>query len=144
MYHATQALNKKASTRGKRREAVTVIVELIMEGLFVRVTQIKKLQSAFKQLVDFFLADFLRREEGMKVEVRESAIGDPGREKLAQAAGIDGAELANLLEDNASQGILKDIWIEQPADFAAGSTLDQDGAQEAQRVPFKQLLADGF
>jgi hypothetical protein len=115
-----------------------------MEGLFVRVTQIKKLQSAFKQLVDFFLADFLRREEGMKVEVRESAIGDPGREKLAQAAGIDGAELANLLEDNASQGILKDIWIEQPADFAAGSTLDQDGAQEAQRVPFKQLLADGF
>lgn len=80
----------------------------------------------------------------MKVEVGESAIGDAGREKLAQAAGIDGAELANLFEDNASQGILKDIRVEQAADFAAGSAFDQDGAQEAQRVPFKQLLADRF
>ena len=60
----------------------------------------------------------------MKVEVGESAIRNPRWEKLAQAAGLDGTELANLLEDDSPQGILEDVWVEQAADFVASATFD--------------------
>ena len=38
-------------------------------------TEIEKLQHAFKKLIDLFLADLVRREEFFQVEVWESAIG---------------------------------------------------------------------
>jgi hypothetical protein len=99
--------------------------------------QIEKLQGAFKKLVDFFFADFLRGEESVEVEVGKTASGDASGKKLAQAAGIDGAELADLLEDDAAQGILKHARIEQPADFAARPPLNQDRTQEAEGIPFE-------
>ena len=99
--------------------------------------QIEKLQGAFKKLVDFFFADFLGGEESLEVEVGKTANGDASGKKLAQAAGIDGAELADLLEDDAAQRILKDARIERPADFAARSPLNQDRTQEAEGIPFE-------
>ena len=73
----------------------------------------------------------------MEVEVGKTPRGNTSGKKLAQAAGIDGAELADLLEDDAAQGILKHAGIEQPADFAARSPLNQDGTQEAECIPFE-------
>ena len=99
--------------------------------------QIEKLQGAFEELIDFFFADFLGGKEGVKIEVGKTARGDARGKKLAQAAGIDGAELANLLEDHAPQRILKNAGIKQPADFAARSPLNQDRTQEAEGISFK-------
>src|SRR5689334_1295803 len=143
MNHATKAVKPKASMRGKRREDLAVIVRLIMEHFLVRMAQIEELQGAFKELIDLLLADFVRGEEGVKVEIRESAVSDAGREQLAQPAGIDRTELANFFEDYAAQWILKNAWFEQTADLTASSALDQDGAQEAQRVPFQDRPASG-
>lgn len=99
--------------------------------------QIEKLQGAFKKLVDFFLADVVGGEESVQVEVGKAASGDASGKKLAQVEGIDGAELADLLEDDAAQGILKNARIEQPADFAARSRLNQDRTQKAERIPLE-------
>jgi hypothetical protein len=114
-----------------------------MKYFLIRMAQVEELQRAFKKLVNLLFADFVWSEERMKVEVRESAIRYARWQKLAQAAGIHGAELANFFEDDAAQRILKNGWIEQPADFAARSSLDQDGAQKAQRVPFQERPASG-
>ncbi|HVH70211.1 MAG TPA: hypothetical protein VNB49_03760 [Candidatus Dormibacteraeota bacterium] len=97
-----------------------------MERLLVRVTQIEELQGALEELVDLLFTGFVEGEESLKVEVRKSAVRDARREKLAQAAGIDGAKLSNLFEDDAAERILEDVWIEQTADFAPRSSLDQD------------------
>jgi hypothetical protein len=96
--------------------------------------QIEKLQGAFKKLVDFFLADIVGGEESVQVEVGKAASGDASGKKLAQASGIDGAELADLLEEHAAEGILKNAGIEQPADFAARSRLNQNRTQEAEGI----------
>ena len=99
--------------------------------------QIEELQRAFKKLVDFFLADIVGSEEGVEVEVREAPSGDASGKKLAQAAGIDRAELADLLEDDTAQGILKNARIEQPADFASRPPLNQHRTQKAEGISFK-------
>ena len=99
--------------------------------------QIEKLQGAFKKLVDFFIADFLGGQEGVEVEVGKTASSDASGKKLAQAAGIDGAQLANLLEDDAAQRILENAGIKQAADFAARSRLNQNRTQEAEGISFK-------
>ena len=96
--------------------------------------QIEKPQGAFKKLVDFSFVDFMRGEEIVEVEVGKAASGDASGKKLAQASGIDGAELADLLEDDAAEGILKNAGIEQPADFAARSRLNQNRTQEAEGI----------
>ncbi|PYT72534.1 MAG: hypothetical protein DMG39_09540 [Acidobacteria bacterium] len=87
-------------------------------------TQIEELQGALEELVNLLFADFVRSKKSVKVEVGESAIRNPRWEKLAQAAGLDGTELANLLEDDSPQGILEDVWVEQAADFVASATFD--------------------
>jgi len=51
--------------------------------------------------------------------------------------------VANLFEDSAPQRILKDAGIEQATDFAARSALNQDRAQEAQRISFEQRSTGG-
>jgi hypothetical protein len=99
--------------------------------------QIEKLQGAFKKLVDFFLADIVGGEESVQVEVGKAASGDASGKKLAQVEGIDGAELADLLEDDAAQGILKNARIKQPAEFAARSPLNRDRTQETDGVSFE-------
>ena len=96
--------------------------------------QIEKPQGAFKKLVDLFFVDFIGGEESVEVEVGKPARGDASGKKLAQAAGIDRAESADLLEDHAAQGILKNAGIEQPADFAARSRLNQNRTQEAEGI----------
>src|SRR5215467_2344551 len=80
----------------------------------------------------------------MEVEVGESPVGDTRGQKLAQAAGIDGAEFANLLKHYAAQLILKDAWFEQATDFAARSALDQHRAQKSQRISFEQRPVCGL
>ena len=88
------------------------MARLVPEIFFARMAQIEKLQGAFKKLVDFLLADIVGGEERMDVEVGKSANGDASGKKLSQVEGIDGAELADLLEDDAAQGILKNARIE--------------------------------
>jgi hypothetical protein len=110
------------------------MARLVPEIFFARMAQIEKLQGAFKKLVDFLLADIVGGEESVQVEVRKAASGDASGKKLAQAAGIDGTKLADLFEDDATQGILKNARIEQPANFAARSRLNQDRTQEAERI----------
>ena len=134
MNQATKAVKAKASMSGKRRDAFRVIARLVREPLFAWVAQIEKPKGAFKELVDFFFVDFMGGEESVEVEVGKAASGDASGKKLAQAAGIDGAELADLLEDDAAQGILKNAGIEQPTDFAARSRLNQNRTQKAEGI----------
>src|SRR5215469_540154 len=141
MNHATKATKPKTSRRGKSREFFAVIVRLIMMRVLVRMAQAQELQGAFKELVDLFLSDFLRGEERRKVEVRESSIRHTRRQKLAQAARIDGTEVANFFEDDAAQRVLKNARLEQATDFPARASLDQEGAQEAQRIRFQKRPA---
>src|SRR5437667_146151 len=117
MNQPAKAAKARASMRGKSGEVFCVIARLVPDIFFARMAQIEKLQGAFKKLVDFFFADFLGGQEGVEVEVGKTASGDAGGKKLAQAAGIDRAQLANLLEDDAAQRILKNSGIKQPADF---------------------------
>ncbi|PYU66974.1 MAG: hypothetical protein DMG49_20310 [Acidobacteria bacterium] len=96
--------------------------------------EIKKLQGTLKQLIDFFLADLVRSEELVQVEVRESAIGYTRGQECPQAAGINGSHFADFLENNALQLVFKNIRIKQLADLNASSALDQHRAEKAQGV----------
>src|SRR2546430_309543 len=138
MNHAINPAKPKTSTRGKIRAVLLVTAKLIMKGFLVRMAQIEQLQRALKELINLFLADFLRGQKRLQVEVGKSAIGNAGRNKFAQAARINGAKFANLLEHHTAQGILKYAGIEQPANFSARSAFDQHRAQEAQRISFQQ------
>src|SRR2546425_1373242 len=69
----------------KKRRAGAVIALLIRQVIFVRMTEIEKLQSALEKLIDLFLANLVRGEEVAKVEIRESAIGHAGRQKLPRS-----------------------------------------------------------
>jgi hypothetical protein len=53
---------------------------------FVGMAQVEQLQSALEELIDFIFADFVRREQGVKIEIREAAIGHASRQKCAQTA----------------------------------------------------------
>ena len=77
------------------------------------------------------------REELVQVKLRKAAIGYPCGKKLTQAARFDGAQRTNFFEDNAAQWILKNSWIEQPANFQARAGLEQHRAEEPQRVPLQ-------
>src|SRR5260370_26473786 len=101
----------------KKRRAGEVIALLIREVVFVRMAEIEKLQSALEKLIDLFLADLVRGEEVAKVEIRKSAIGPAGRQKLPQAAGINRTEFADLFEDHSLQWVLENTGIEEPADL---------------------------
>ena len=100
--------------------------------------EVKKFQSAFKELIDLLFADFVRRKKGVQIKVPEVAAGHARWQELAEAARIDGAEFANLLEDHAVQRILKNMRIEEFADFAARSSFNQYRAQETQRISFQE------
>src|SRR5258706_14572426 len=84
------------------------------------------------------------REEIVQVKLRKAAIGDPRGKKLPQAAGFDGAQGTNFFENNAPQWILKNIRIEQPANFQACAGFDQKGAKKPQRVALELASALGF
>ena len=137
IYQATRAQNASASIRPQVRTARVVIAPLIDKTFLVWMTEIEKLQDAFKQLIDFFLADLVRSEELLEVEVWESAIGYPRGQQRAQAAGINRAQLANFLENRALQRIIKDSGIEQLANLNACPALDQNRAEKTQRVFLK-------
>src|SRR5205823_4415288 len=144
MNHAINPAKPKASTRGKIRAVLLVTAKLIMKGVLVRMAQIEQLQRALKELIDLSLADFLRGQKRLQVEVGKSAIRNAGRKKFAQAARINGTKFANLLEHHAVKGILKHAGIEQPANLSARSAFDQHRAQEAQRISFEQWPARRF
>ena len=108
------------------------------EAFFVGMAHIEKLEGAFEESIDFSFADFVRREERPKIEVRKAAVGDARGEKFAEAAGLDGAKRANFFENDTAQGILKNRSIEQLADFGASAALDKHRAQEAQGVAFEE------
>src|SRR5260370_24167066 len=100
-------------------------------------SEIEKLQHAFKKLIDLFLADLVRREELFQVEVWESAIGYSRGQERAQAAGINRAPLANFLENGALQRIVKDAWVKQLANLNPRAAFDQDPTEKAQGVFLK-------
>ena len=100
--------------------------------------EVEKFQSAFKELINLLFADFVRRKKRVQIKIREAAAGHARRQELTEAARIDGAEFANLLEDHAAQGILKNMRIEEFADFAARSAFNQYRAQKTQRILFQE------
>src|SRR5436853_6340777 len=104
---------------------------------FIRMAEIEKLQRAFKELVDLFFADLVRSKEFVQVEVWKAAVGHARGQKLPQAAGIDGPQLADFFKHHALQGIVKDTGIEQFTNLNARSALDQHGTEKAQRVFLK-------
>lgn len=122
------------------RELDVLIERLIRKSFFVGMTRIEELQGALKELINLLFAHFVGSQERWKVEVGKSAIGHAAREKLAQAARINGAELANFFEDHPAQRILKHLGREQFADFRAGAALNQDGTQKPQGVFLEQRL----
>src|SRR5216683_6174426 len=144
MYQATKALNARTSIRVKERNAAAVIAVSIHEMFLVRMTKIEKLQHALKQLIDLFLADLVRGEEVVQVEVRKSAIGQARGQERPQAAGINGTHFADFLEENALQRIFKNGRIEQFANFGPRPALDQDRAQKAQSVFLQRKPAIGI
>src|SRR5260370_37670354 len=107
MYQPTKALNARTSISVKERNVAAVIAVSIHEMFLVWMTKIEKLQHALKQLIDFFLADLVRGEHVVEVEVRESAMGQARGQKGPQAAGINGSHFADFLEENALQRIFK-------------------------------------
>ena len=68
----------------------------------VGMAQVEELQCALEELVDFVFADFVRREQSVKIEIRETAIGNACGKKFPQAARLDGAEPANFFEDGSA------------------------------------------
>src|SRR3989441_5871577 len=126
----------------KKRRAGAVIALLFREVIFVRMTEIEKLQSALEKLIDLFLANLVRGEEVAKVEIRESAIGHAGRQKLPQAAGINRTEFADFFEDHTLQRVLENAGVEEPADLDARPALDQHRAEKPQRgfLQFKSAV----
>jgi len=102
--------------------------------------QVEKLKGAFEKLIDFRFADFVGGKKRVKIEIGEAAIGDARGKKLAEAAGLDGTERANFLENDAAKRVLKNGRVEQPANFGAGAAFDQHRAQETQSVALKKGL----
>src|SRR6266404_9336429 len=144
MYHPTYAENAKASIRFKERRVAVVMAMLIHGTSFVGMTEIEKLQRARKKLIDLFFADFARGEQFVQIEVRESAIRHPGRQKFPQAAGFNGSQVANFLEHRALQGVPKDARIKQLAELNARPALDQHRAKKPQSVSLQLKSAGGF
>src|SRR5260370_3671232 len=103
----------------KNRRAGAVIALLIRQVIFVRMAEIEKLEGAFEKLIDLFLANLVRGEEVAKVEIRKSAIGHAGRQKLPQAAGINRTEFADFFEHHSLQRGLKNPVAEEAADLAS-------------------------
>jgi hypothetical protein len=111
---------------------------LVRESFFVGMAQVEQLQSALEELIDFRFADFVRREQGVKIEIGKAAIGHAGRQQFAQAARLDGTERANFLENHTAERVLKNTGIKQFADFGPRSTLNQHGAEKTQGIPFEE------
>jgi hypothetical protein len=124
----------RASTRSQARTGRAVIAPLIDKAFLVWMAEIEKLQDAFKELIDLFLANLVRSEELLQVEVRESAVGYSRGQERPQPARIDRAQLANFFENHALQSIIKHTGIEQLANLNTRAALDQDRAEKAQRV----------
>ena len=95
---------------------------------------VKKFQCAFKQFVDVGLAYLMRREEIVQVKVRKSAVRHSRWKKFPQAARFNSAQRTNLFEYHALHGVVKNTWLQQPADFQARAGFEQHGAKKAQRV----------
>src|SRR6266478_864430 len=144
MYHPTYAENAKASIRFKERRVAVVMAMLIHGTSFVGMTEIEKLQRARKKLIDLFFADFARGEQFVPIEVRESAIRHPGRQKFPQAAGLNGSQISDFLEHRALKGVPKDTGIKQLAELNASPALDQHRAKKAQSVPLQLKSAGCF
>jgi hypothetical protein len=49
----------------------------------VRMALVEKHQGALEKLINLFFTDLVRREEIVKIEVRESAMGHALRQKLS-------------------------------------------------------------
>lgn len=62
----------------RRRRSRRKPGRLLIRPIFrVRMAEIEKLQRAFKQVIDFFLAYLMRGQKFVQVEVRETAVGHP-------------------------------------------------------------------
>src|SRR6266849_6285422 len=134
MYQATKALKASASKRFNSRRVEDLIGWLVRPAFFIRVAEVEQLQGALKKLIDLFFAHFVRGEQLLQVEVREAAVGHASGQKFAQAAGIHRSHIANLLENNPVQRVVKDSGIKQFADLCACPALDQHRTEKAQRV----------
>src|SRR5712691_12391691 len=115
MYQATKAVKASGSTRFRNRRVDGFIEWLVRSTFNVRVAEVEQLQGTLEKMIDFFFAHFVRSEQLLQVEVREAAVGHPGWQEFAQAAGVYRAHLANFLENHPVQGIVKDARIEQLA-----------------------------
>src|SRR2546421_12442828 len=86
---------------------------LIHGTSFVGMTEIEKLQGALKKLIDLFFADFAWGQQFVQIEVWESAIRHPGRQKFPQAAGFNRSPVADFFEHPALQAGPKDTVLKQ-------------------------------
>src|SRR5260370_9147673 len=111
MYQPKKALNARTSISVKERNVAAVIAVSIHEMFLVWMTKIEKLQHALKQLIDCFLADLVRAEEGVEVEARESAMGQARGQKGPPAARINGSHVADFLDETAFHAISKHVII---------------------------------
>src|SRR5258708_32720110 len=100
------------------------MARLFYGKFFVRMAEIEKPQHIVEKLIDLSFADLVRSEEVIQVEIRKSAIGHSRGQKRPQAAGGDGAQLADFLEYPALQGGVQDTRSEQPAALTAGGPPD--------------------
>src|SRR5229473_8133658 len=88
-------------------------------------------------MIDFFFTHFVRREQLSQIEIRETAAGHAGWQKLPQAAGVNRSHVANLFENYPVHGIIKHVGIQQLADLRARPALDQHRAKKTQRIFLK-------
>src|SRR5260221_9018597 len=88
-------------------------------------------------MIDLFFAHFVGCKQVLQVEIRESAVGHPCRQKLSQPAGVHCAQFANFLEYHPVQRVIENARVQQLADLRARPALNQHGTEKAQRVFLK-------
>jgi hypothetical protein len=103
-------------------------------GVVAGIVHVDETEGALEELFDVLFADEARGEEFIEIEIGEASIGDPGREHFQQKFSIDGAEGADLFENDTLNGIDEFAGIDEAAEFDAGDGLDENGAEQADEV----------
>ena len=106
----------------------------IRELFFVGMAAVEQLQRALEQLLYIFFGSLMGRKKFVQVKIREAPVGYSAREQLPQSARFNAAEIADFLENDSLQRVVKNRRIEQAANLRARSALQQNGAQQPQGI----------
>ena len=106
-------------------------------GVVAGFVYVDQAERTLEEFLDVLLADQAWREEFVKIEVGEAAIGDAGWKLLDQEFAVDGAQSADFFEKDALNGVEEFVGIDEAAKFHAGDWFHENGAEKAEKVAFR-------